>query len=141
MKGWKENWVGGGAFLKLFNNCYTCWCSLKKVYVTCCGYLTIWNPYVNIELKIAFPDISSQLYFCSMTQHTISCSLFPFYIFWLSLSTLNSRGGITVLFHFHTNNLIPVINCLTSLTLWSLFQVISITCCSKASLGPTYLKR
>ncbi len=34
--------------------------------------------------------------------------------------------GITVLCHFRKSELMPVISCLTSLTFWSLFHVISI---------------
>ncbi len=56
LKGRKENWVSGGALLKFFNKCLSCCSSLKRLYPTCWWYLTTWNPYVNTELKIAFPD-------------------------------------------------------------------------------------
>ncbi len=44
---------------------------------------------------------------------------------------LSSVGTITLLCHFHINDLMPVISCLTSLAFWSLFHVKSIPFCSK----------
>ncbi len=48
--------------------------------------------------------------------------------------------GITVLCHFHKNDLMSLISCLTSLTFWSLFHVIAITFCPKTCLGHMMLK-
>ncbi len=47
-------------------------------------------------------------------------------------------GGITVLCHFRKNDLMPVISCLTSLTFWSIFHVISIPFCPKTRIGPSF---
>ncbi len=47
---------------------------------------------------------------------------------------------ITVLCYFGKNNLMPVISCLTSLTFWSLFDVICILLCPKTRLGPKFLR-
>ncbi len=45
-----------------------------------------------------------------------------------------SVGGITVLSHFHKNELMPIIGFLTSLIFWSLFHVIYILLCPKLIL-------
>ncbi len=53
---------------------------------------------------------------------------------------LLSFEGITVLCHFR-NDLMPVISCLTSLTFWSLFHVISIPFCYTTCLDATFFTK
>ncbi len=78
------------------------------------------------------------------------------YVLWLKRSACNghcspghctmyvlhiiSVRGIRLLCHFRTNDRMPVISCLTSLTFWSLLHVISILFCPNTFLGPKFLK-
>ncbi len=41
----------------------------ERLYLTCCWYMTTWNRYINSELKVAFPDICSQIYWQYYSQH------------------------------------------------------------------------
>ncbi len=49
-----------------------------------------------------------------------------------------SVGGITVLCHFRTNDLMPVISCLTTLTFWAFVHVLSILLYPITRLGPKF---
>ncbi len=61
---------------KNFNKWPTYCCPLKRLYPTCCWYMTTWNRYVNTELKVVFPDICSQIYWQYYSQHL--CRYFVF---------------------------------------------------------------
>ncbi len=47
----------------------------------------------------------------------------------------------SIVSHFYKIDLMPVISCLTSLTFWSLFHVISIPFGPKTRLGPKFVKK
>ncbi len=56
-----ETFVSGEPLLKFFNWCLTCCCSLKRLYPICFDIWLYGTPYVNTELKVIFPNISSKL--------------------------------------------------------------------------------
>ncbi len=60
---------------------------------------------------------------------------------WLDFTTTYHMAMMQKAIFVQINDLMPVISCSTSLTFWSLFHVISIPFCSKARLGPMFVKK
>ncbi len=92
------------------------------------GSLRLWWVQITFALQAQWSS--------AITNSVISSHRSPDWWFYYIIS-----WGITVLCNFCKHNLIPVISCLTSLTFWSLFHVISIPFVQKLTrLGPKLFK-